>query len=275
MHPRIDDSFCSTFSDKHGVIVISLDYPKSPAAKFPLAVNALTDLTIAILEDETLPVDLGKVAMGGCSAGGNLAVGVCQDEHLQGKIHGVVAFYPPVDFSVDKGDKFKLLKGLARERKQRGGSGEIGGKVLPEGHMWMFNWGYVDEGQDLQDPRLSLFYAKRESLPANICVVGCELDVLCWENEEFAEKLAGEYHGEYHGASSSLVWEKNGVRWEKILDEDHGEFSHIIITQRGFVKVKPGFDNILAFGEKKARMAKRGQEMRDGVAEWLFRKVYV
>lgn len=39
--------------------------------------------------------------------------------------------------------------------------------------------------------------------------------------------------------------------------------------------VTAGFDQMMGFGETKIRVTKRKKEMYDGVAEWLFREVYV
>jgi hypothetical protein len=44
----------------------------------------------AVLDDNSLPFDRKKVAMGRASAGANLSLAVTQDESLQGRIGGVV-----------------------------------------------------------------------------------------------------------------------------------------------------------------------------------------
>ena len=103
--PVVDDPFCSRFANDHKIIVISLDYPKAPSHKYPAAVNALTDLVKAVLSDETLPLDKKKVAIGGFSAGANLALAVSQNH--RDKIGGVVAFYPAVDFVTKGPEKMK------------------------------------------------------------------------------------------------------------------------------------------------------------------------
>jgi len=205
----VDDKFCSTLSNNHNILVVSLDYPKSPAHRFPLAVQALTDIVNAVLEDDTLPIDRTKVAIGGFSAGGNLAFGVCQDKTLQGKIGGIVSFYAAVNFA-KSGEKQATVP-------------EGAGAVLPQDQLTMFSWAYVEEGQDLTDPVLSPAYAPRETLPSKLYIIGCELDLLCRESEILAERLANEGAGERRG--SDILWEKNGVKWEKVLGEDHGMFN--------------------------------------------------
>jgi acetyl esterase/lipase len=212
MSPIVDDRFCSNFSNNNNVLVVSLDYPKSPSHRFPVPVQALTDLVNAVLEDNTLPIDRTKVAIGGFSAGGNLAYAVSQDKTLQGKIGGIVSFYAAVNFSTKTADK------IATRPKDVG-------SVLPQDHLTMFSWGYVREGQNLTDPMLSPTYAPREWLPPKIYIIGCELDLLCRESEIMAEKMASGDVEQRTG--SDLVWEKNGVKWEKVLGEDHGMYNMV------------------------------------------------
>lgn len=105
--PLIDDRFCTDFSNDNNFLVVSLDYPKAPTHPFPAAVQSLNKAVKSILNDESLPFDKEKVAIGGFSAGGNLSLAVCQDKSLQGKIGGLISFYAPVDFTTDT--KFKYV----------------------------------------------------------------------------------------------------------------------------------------------------------------------
>ena len=86
----------------------------------------------------------------------------------------------------------------------------------------MFNWGYVNIGQNLKDPQLSPIYAPSASLPAKIYFFGCEYDLLCRESEIIAERLARE-RGDGRATSGNL-WEKNGIKWEKVVGEGHGMY---------------------------------------------------
>jgi acetyl esterase/lipase len=67
--------------------------------KYALHLNLTKFLVNAVLDDNSLPFDRKKVAMGGASAGANLSLAVTQDESLQGRIGGVVSYYGLVDFS--------------------------------------------------------------------------------------------------------------------------------------------------------------------------------
>lgn len=88
-----------------------------------------------------------------------------------------------------------------------------------EGNAPVFNWGYVNPGQDLTDPLLSVAYAPKAKLPPKIYLIGCELDLLCKESEVMAERLANE--GAKEPIESSDLWERDGIKWEKIIGEEH------------------------------------------------------
>ena len=207
MSPLVDDPFCSSFAHDNKVIVISLDYPKAPSHPYPAAVLALTDLIKAVLEDETLPFDKNKVAIGGFSAGANLSIAVTQNESIRDKIGAVVAYYPPTDFVTKGPDKMETRP--------------IHAPPDPlENSVALFDYGYTSAGQDLRDPLLSVRFAERDRLPPKLCIIGCEFDLLCREAELLAEKMASVGSGERKG--SDILWEKNGVRWEKIVGELHG-----------------------------------------------------
>jgi acetyl esterase/lipase len=204
--PAMDDPFSSGFANDNKIILVSMDYPKAPESPYPAAVNALIETVKAVLADESLPFDKSKIAIGGFSAGGNLSLAVAQDETLRNRIGGVTAYYPAMDF-VSKGPEKMLTRP------------EGAPPDMLENAVAMFDYSYVPVGQDLRDPRLSVTFATRESLPSKICIIGCEFDLLCKEAELFAEKVAvggGERTG------SEIIWEQNGVRWEKVLGEEHG-----------------------------------------------------
>ena len=113
--PVLDDPFCTNFANDNKIIVISLDYPKSPSHRYPAAVHALTDLVKAVLEDETLPFDKRKVAIGGFSAGANLSLAITQNEFLRERIGAVVAYYPPTGtFPPGSSSLFRRISRVSR-----------------------------------------------------------------------------------------------------------------------------------------------------------------
>jgi acetyl esterase/lipase len=204
MEPAIDDKFCWKLCNDNKILVVSLDYPKAPQNPYPAAVNQVIELVGHVLEDKELPIDHSKVAVGGFSAGGNLSIAISQDPSLRLKIGGIIAVYPPTNWSTP------MSESLASRPKDA--PPDMLKHIAP-----MFDWGYIKPGQDLMDPRLSVFYAKKEDLPKKIYVIGCEWDMLCRDAEKFAGKIAGR---DWKGTETE--WEMNDVKWEKILGMEHG-----------------------------------------------------
>lgn len=243
--PVVDDKFCATLANNSKILVISLDYPKSPAAKFPTPTYELIDVVKAVLEDETLPIDKKKIAIGGFSAGANLALSVAQDEVLRSSIGAVVGVYPPVDWTTPL--QWKL------DSRPKHAPPD-----LLENMVYAFDWAYIKPDQDLRDPQLSVGYASREMLPPKLYIIGCEFDLLCIDAETMAKKLASSGDGERIGTDD--LWERNGVKWEKVIGEEHGFDAHPTMAR----------DPV-----KKLRVQKRAQQLHQSIADWLLREVYV
>ncbi|KAJ5090823.1 hypothetical protein N7532_009507 [Penicillium argentinense] len=98
--PRMDDEFCTSWARRTGMLVVSLDYRKAPRHPFPTATYDIAALINAVLGDEALPIDKVRVAIGGFSAGGNLALSVSQLQGIKDRITAAVVYYPVVDFGV-------------------------------------------------------------------------------------------------------------------------------------------------------------------------------
>lgn len=209
MSPVVDDGFCTAFANNNKILVVSLDYPKSPANPYPAAVAEVTRVVKLVLGDETLPIDKTKVAIGGFSAGANLALAVTQEDDVRPNIHGVVAYYPPVDWTTSFEQKLAT-------RPKHAGPDPLADMVIP------FDWAYLRPNQDMREPQLSVTFAPREKLPSKICIIGCDLDLLCRDAEIMAEKLASSGSGQRVG--NDLVWERNGIKWEKVIGFEHGEY---------------------------------------------------
>lgn len=220
--PVLDDEFCSIFCQKHNIIVISLDYRKAPTYKFPVPVMDIASSVSAILGDSSLPIDIEKVALGGFSAGGNLAFAACQTEEVRGRIKGLVGFYPVLDSSESREEK------IGRRPK---------GKDVPiDGVGWtaeFLDWGYVPQGQDRRDPLLSPRYADENVMPKAVFLLGAEWDMLCYEAEATAENLTvgGEQRRSVEG-EGWYGWVQGSVRWEKFPKRTHA-FTHISEWTKG------------------------------------------
>lgn len=213
--PAADEEVCSFLARNFNIIVVSVDYHKSPTWKFPFAIEDVAAITHAVLKDESLNIDVTKVAMGGFSAGGNLAFAACQLPILKGRVNALVGFYPPLNL------KERLDEKLARRPK------EAGTDALASSARFL-DWAYVPFGVDRNSPLLSPGLAKKEDLPRWAYLVGAEYDCLCHEAEQLAERLVDP---EVERRSIADVetedgWEQGGIRWECARGRFHA-FTHV------------------------------------------------
>ena len=87
------DATCRALANRAGAVVVSVDYRRAPEHQAPAALeDALAALTWTVENGELLGVDVTKVAVGGDSAGGNLAALLCQRVRDE--------FGPDIDFQV-------------------------------------------------------------------------------------------------------------------------------------------------------------------------------
>ena len=144
----------------------------------------------------------------GDSAGGNLAINVAQHFNKspsKPKIDHVVVIYPPVDGS-----------GTARSSKEDFGSGYY----LTQKAMGVFSRAYLNNRDELLDPRVSPFLHEDLSDFPDTLVLTAEFDPLRDEAEAFADKLrenqcevqSKRYHGTIHGFFGLKDFGKQGPR---------------------------------------------------------------
>ncbi|KAH8665219.1 alpha/beta hydrolase fold protein [Tricladium varicosporioides] len=244
--PETDDEFCSFIAQTFNIIVVSVNYHKSPTYKYPHAVEDIAAIVDAIINDQTLYINEKKIAIGGFSAGGNLAFAASQLGILRGRIGSVVGIYPALDFS-------ETLE-VKLERRPKNAPSDI----LKTSANFL-DWAYVPQGIDRRDPLLSPCYAKYEDLPQNVYLIGAEFDMLCYEAERMAEALAAESGGERRDMPSVLKgdgWQQGSVRWECARGRDHA-FTHI--SKRG---------------RKERERVKFCQEMYCRIGTWLRKGVW-
>ena len=247
--PSLDDAVNAKVCSEWNVLVIALDYPKSPSVKYPIPTQQLVVTISSILSDETLAFDRQRVAIGGYSAGGQLALSVCLDHQLQGKIHAVIPFYPPVDF-VESAAVKKNTRPYAYEDEV-----DKLTKIVP-----LAKYAYCSVGQDLRAPGLSPAFAAREDLPAWICAVGAELDILANEAGAMMGRLAGKKLvkvGETEGLGGS---DQAG------FEADEGRLKWVLArgAPHGFTHAWGGAPKIDTEGE-----AMDANEVFKNVGEWL------
>lgn len=103
----MDEAMCLAFLEA-GAKVISIDYPKAPGHPYPAAVEAVRDV-VAWYRDrgEALGLDTACMAIGGHSAGGNLATVTCINDLKAGEFHFrcQILDYPALDVCTEPGEK--------------------------------------------------------------------------------------------------------------------------------------------------------------------------
>ncbi len=115
--PQQDDHLCRHLAAELGCVVLNVDYDVAPQARFPVApTQALALCWWASFAGRKLGWDGKRIAVGGHSAGGNLAVGTCLDlpSRMGFKPLGVVALCPVLDLDTPPQDKPMLGPGTSR-----------------------------------------------------------------------------------------------------------------------------------------------------------------
>jgi acetyl esterase/lipase len=215
----IDDPFCSVWANRTGMLVVSLNYRKAPLHPFPTATFDVTEVAKCVLADDSLPIDHSRIAIGGFSAGGNLALSASQSPALKGLIKAAVVYYPIVDFSHppnEKLDSRPYKPGLVKDTLEK--------------TSWWLDWGYVSVGQNRRDPLLSPVYAGRDELPPWIYMIGAQWDMLRLEAQKMIHGLAG--LEDRVGIKQEEDFELGRYKWTLAKGCPHG-FTHASPRKKG------------------------------------------
>jgi acetyl esterase len=170
------DAPCRVLCKHGGVNVLSVDYRLAPEHPFPAAVDdARAALRWAYENAEELGADPQRIAVGGDSAGGNLATVVSHLATHDGGPAPVfqLLIYPVTDFSVERPSRKLFAEGY----------------FLTQAEMDWFNQNYVGSvNADPADPRISPILADMSGMPPAY-VVTAGFDPLRDEGEEYAQAL--------------------------------------------------------------------------------------
>ncbi|MCJ1320305.1 hypothetical protein MMC15_005643 [Xylographa vitiligo] len=247
--PSMDDAVSAKVCSDWNVLVISLEYPKGPAFRYPVPTQQVVATILSIFADDSLPMDHHRVAIGGYSAGGTLALSASLDPRLKGKIHAVTPFYPPTDFTIDAAAR--------KDTRPYRSEGEVDSlmRLIP-----LALHAYVPAGQDLRAPGVSPAFAPREELPEWICTVGAELDILATEAGAMMGRLAGKKLVKVGGTEGLDTTDRDG------FEAEGGRLKWMLFKAAGH-----GFSHM--WGESKddsEKMKKDASEVFRIVGEWLF-----
>jgi acetyl esterase len=173
------DVLCREIANGARCAVFSVDYRLAPEATFPAAVDDCVAATRDISKRaKELCIDPERVAVGGDSAGGNLAAVVSIIARDEGwpKIRFQLLIYPATDLRA------------RHPSHQRNGEGYL----LTKHNIRYFMEHYVPRKEDLADWRASPLLAKSLANlpPAYLLTAG--FDPLVDEGREYAERLAKE-----------------------------------------------------------------------------------
>ncbi len=159
-----------------GVVVASVDYPLAPEHPFPAAPEACLAATRWLVEQaHDLAVDPARVAVGGDSAGGNLATVVSILARDRGG--------PPLAFQLLVYPGTDLLMSFPSVRE----NGE--GYLLTHQSMEWFAGHYLTGGGDPKDPLVSPMYTDDLTGLPPALVITAEYDPLRDEGEAYAKRL--------------------------------------------------------------------------------------
>jgi acetyl esterase len=172
------DRLMREYAAAGGFIVIGIDYPLSPEAKFPLALDRVSALVSEIaIHAAALGIDPARVAIGGDSAGANLALGAAvrqRDAGTHMPLRAILSNYGA--FSDEVSDAAEAAYGGADA-------------VLNREEMAWFFAQYLDAPDDARDPlACPLLLDDLAGLPPVFLAVA-EHDVLAEQSITLAERL--------------------------------------------------------------------------------------
>jgi acetyl esterase len=190
------DHSCRTLANASGCVVASVDYRLSPEHKFPIAVNdAYEAFRWLSSEAGSIGVDPDRIAVGGDSAGGNLALVTCLKARDLGEPPPAfqLLIYPVVDSSCASASYAECASGFG----------------LTADAMRYYWRQYLSRPEDGEHPYASPLRADLAGLPPAF-VLSAEYDPLRDEVEGLARRLDssgvtvslrrfdGQIHGFFH-----------------------------------------------------------------------------
>ncbi|HEX6753508.1 MAG TPA: alpha/beta hydrolase [Solirubrobacterales bacterium] len=169
------DGLCRFLAEHSGCRVLSIDYRLAPEHPFPAPVeDAVAAFGWAAEHAGELGADPARIAVGGDSAGGNLAAAVCLQTRGNGAQPAMqLLLYPVTDAVGGQASRDTFAEGF----------------LLTRNDMDWFEGHYIPDGCDESDPRISMMRAPDPSSlpPAYVATAG--FDPLRDEGEVYASRM--------------------------------------------------------------------------------------
>lgn len=169
------DLLCRALAARTPCCVVAVDYRLAPEHPFPAAItDAWRGLLWTLEHAADLGIDVSRLAVGGDSAGGNLAAVAARRAHAEGvRLALQVLVYPVTDADLDSESYLKYERGLNLSREKM---------------QWY--WDAYLAGADASQPDASPLRAEDLSGVAPALVQIAEHDPLRSEAERYAARLA-------------------------------------------------------------------------------------
>ena len=173
--PEDDDVWCRKIVNAVDCVVVSIDYHLAPEFKFPAALEECCEVILwAIHNSQDLAINPAMLAVGGQSAGGNLAASLCLLARQRRQFSILFQFlnYPPLDMTINPYNK------------------PAGDKILTARMQELFNDCYFRCEEDRVNPLVSPLLAETLTGLPDALIITAEHDPLRPEAEQYARRLA-------------------------------------------------------------------------------------
>ncbi|WP_214723357.1 alpha/beta hydrolase [Exiguobacterium sp. s143] len=210
--PEMDEPWNLFLAETVNCHVLNIEYPLAPEHPFPVPVHVAYEVVQWIFQHaDTLHLDASRIAIGGHSAGGNLATAVSLWNAEQTDPVPLIAQildYPPLDLATDPADKPFFEEAIPAEQARQ------------------FNAMYIARAEDAYHHLASPLYAGQlDALPQTL-VLTAEHDSLAQEARQYAKRLqaAGvavehqEFAGQAHAFTHHGDLDVALQAWQRIAD---------------------------------------------------------
>jgi ergosteryl-3beta-O-L-aspartate hydrolase len=197
-HAADDARWATEVVKRTGGVVVSVDYRLAPAYPFPTGIEDCVSAVLYLWKHaEKLHLDISRTAFSGFSAGGNFTYTAAFrlyeelkrlraegeiDEDEEGKLQGLVSFYPPVDWTKSREERRKTNPNFTPIIKP------VFGDLFDEAYLFPKP---LDMKSPLLSPGLAPDQLLRDALPQDVVIITCRGDALLVEGETFRERLKG------------------------------------------------------------------------------------